>query len=92
VPEELDQQTANALELAPKPYSSSIASAWEVVEAMERRGYFWIVRDTGVVFWKLDGRKPVQVLRHGASNAPETICRAAIAAVRGEGEEAPSSG
>lgn len=70
------------------PFTTDIASAWQVVERMEALGYQWIADrwEEGPIGWTfdkcVDGRLSSG---HGhADSAPAAICAAALAAVRAD--------
>lgn len=87
--------------IEPAPFSTSIASAWLVVEKMRERGFGLILNETPgqyrAAFWRYDGkdgwsidawvRSPSPTVTVWAETAPLAICLAALKAVSG-----PSSG
>jgi hypothetical protein len=70
-------------------YSTDIAAAWEVVEAMERRGCLVVTRTRGAISGKprveITGTHPVGrnewLVHEDADTVPLAICRAALAAL-----------
>lgn len=63
--------------LNPRPFSSDIAAAWEVVERMESQGYRFCIWTHAVECWPADGSSPARA----EGQAPLAICLAALKAV-----------
>lgn len=74
---------------SPLPYSTDIAAAWQVVEAMRPEYGFWIDGDDGYIVEFQHGMPGMTDYRHGrafAPTAPEAICKAALLAKLESGE------
>ena len=70
-------------------YSTDIAAAWQVVEAMRPEHGFWIDGDDGYAVEFQHGMPRMADYRHGrasAPTAPEAICKAALLAKLESGE------
>lgn len=75
---------SESCEIAPEPYSTNIAAAWQVVGEMQRRkqGLTLIEYDTSRKYWTAAFRHwSDHAMPERAKTAPLAICRAALAAV-----------
>lgn len=78
---DLDRAVHQSLDLPgfPRPYSTDIAAAWQVVEKLRGRFQHLCLTHKGhwhVIMWK-DEESPI--IAASGDTAPEAICRAALA-------------